>query len=123
MKLNTVTFADSGFLQELYKDAERGQVSMRVIPPDTGSGGSLHLRKDEKWWVAMGTALVLLELSDGKKRTFVIKGPAPYIVEVPAGTGHEIVNKGIDDVVLFWHSSEVYDPDDPDRHEWSFYED
>jgi len=118
MKLNTIVCKDGGILRELYKSKEFGQVSVRIIPPGESSEGSLHLRKDEKWWVAMGAALILLEFPNGTKQSLSIDGPSTWIIEVPARTGHRIVNRGSGDVVLVWHSSEVYDPENPDRYAW-----
>lgn len=115
MRLNVITFPDGGWLRELYKDG--CQVSMRVFMPGESSGGSIHRKADEKWWVAMGTAVVILQYPDVGYVAQRFTGPSE-IIDVPAGTGHKLVNVGVSPVVLLWHSSKEYDPDKPDKEPW-----
>lgn len=119
LELNTVICEDGGILRELHKSEWSGQVSVRIIPPGESTAGCLHREKGEKWWVASGVATIDLEYPDGSLAWFFIEGPASRIVKVPAGTGHRILNHGPDDVVLIWHSSKIYDPENPDRYAWN----
>lgn len=119
-ELRTVVCNNGGTLKELHKSETSGQVTMRTFHPGESSSGALHRGKDEKWWVALGQAVIKLEFPDGMREMLSIDGAASRIISVPAGTGHQIRNCGEEDMVLVFHSSEVYDPDNPDREDWTW---
>ncbi len=119
-ELRTVVCEDGGVLQELYKAEGFGQITVRRFPPGEASSGARHLLKNELWWVVAGEASIRLELPDGTRELHNVTGPGGRIIEVPAGTGHQIANVGQADVVLLFHADRIYDPEEPDREDWSW---
>lgn len=120
MSLNDVICADGGRMIELYKQEGRGQITLREIWPGITVGGHKHPKTNEKWWVLCGDASVRLEYPDGVRVMHTIEGGAERIIDVPAGTGHEIANKGDGNVWLVFHADKVYDSENPDKEAWSW---
>jgi UDP-2-acetamido-2,6-beta-L-arabino-hexul-4-ose reductase len=117
--LNDVVCEDGGRLVELHK-GDFGQISLRQVLSGSTVGGHLHPGTNEKWWVLCGEAIVRLGCPDGTRELHNVEGCSKRIIDVPAGAGHEISNVGDDDVWFVFHADRVYDPENPDKEDWSW---
>ena len=118
MTLNRATCPDGGIMQECYKDPGWGQVNLRTMRPHSDKPGHVHHKRSEKWVLARGEDVwVTLQQPDGTVWT-PFRLPLWYVLDVPAGAGHSVENRGDDEaVILFWMDT-VYDPEEPDKEPW-----
>lgn len=118
MALNEATCPDGGILRECYKDPDWGQVNLRTVLPGKSKPGHVHHRRTERWVLVRGEDLwVTLEQTDGNPWTFHL--PTWHPLDVPAGAGHTLTNRGDDEAVILFYMDEVYNPDDPDKEPWA----
>lgn len=117
MELNDAICVDGGRLVELFKEEGFGQITLRFIPPGSVVGNHRHLNRNERWTIFQGAAIVRLEYPDGRR--MVVEG-ARRVIDVPAGTGHQLTSLGPQDVCLVWHTDVIYDPEEPDEEEWEW---
>lgn len=106
---------DGGVLCELYREADYGQINMRLIPVGITAGGHIHPRTDEWWLVMRGVAEITLRWDDGRELVGRRLGELPEIQEIPRNVWHEIKNVGDEEIVLIYWASRVYDPEKPDK--------
>jgi len=115
-----------GFLVEVLRDDDEfykkfGQSTFTVAHEGTIKAFHWHEKQDDLWFVATGKALVVLydkrEDSPTYKETQVIEmGEDNYkLVVIPTGVlhGYKVVSK--DPVLMFYHTTESYDPKNPDE--------
>jgi len=108
-----------GTLMEIFKSYSIGQITSMTILPGQTVDGHLHKETNEKWFV-FGEASIKLEFQDGMRELICTSGPPSKVINVPAGTGHEITNIGETDLVLIFHSDRIYDSDKPDKEPWEW---
>lgn len=108
-----ISCPDGGVMLEAYKDPAWGQVNVRTIPAGASKPGHRHLRTDEWWWLARGDDVWVTVEGVGTFRL-----PPLSVIEIPAGTGHAVENRGADEAVLAFTRSTLWDPADPDKHPW-----
>ena len=115
-----------GFLMEILRDDEGllkrfGQSTFTVSYPGTIKAFHWHKNQDDLWFVATGKALVVLydkrEDSPTYKETQIIEmGEDNYkLVVIPTGVvhGYKVVSK--EPVLMFYHTTESYNPKNPDE--------
>lgn len=117
---------ERGYLLEVLRDddglLERfGQTTFTVTYPRVIKAFHWHRRQYDLWFMAMGEAQVVLhdlrEDSPTYRRTQVIYAGehAPLLIVIPPGVAHGYQVLGERPVGLFYHTSESYDPTDPDE--------
>jgi dTDP-4-dehydrorhamnose 3,5-epimerase len=116
----------TGFLLEVLRADDNllkkfGQTIFTVSYQGTIKGFHWHKKQDDLWFVATGKAKIVLydQRSDSptKGETQVIyAGEDDYkLVLIPIGVVHGYKVIGDKPVLLFYHVTEVYNPDDPDE--------
>ncbi len=115
-----------GFLMEVLRDDDRllrrfGQTTFTVAYPGTIKAFHWHARQDDLWFVASGTVRwVLYDVREGwpsKGKTDVLTaGAGNYkLIVIPVGVAHGYQVIGNEPVLLFYHTTESYDPKNPDE--------
>lgn len=104
-----------GSFTEIWKSADRGQVSVNVIRPGIVKGDHWHHTKNEKFVAVSGKGLIRLRRHGGERVVeYPVDGRRPEVVEIPVGYTHTIVNTGDADLVVLIWCSECFDPERPD---------
>lgn len=127
-----VTFCDDrGFFREVLRDDEGlltkfGQTSFTKTNPGVIKAFHWHKKQDDLWYVADGMAKVVLhdmrENSKTKGETDVIVcgEDNPVLIKIPIGVAHGYQVLGNKPVMLFYHTTECYDPKNPDEERIAF---
>lgn len=110
---------DRGSLFEVVKQADAGQVFYSTTKPGITRGNHYHTRKQEKFCVVQGQAIIRLRrIGTDEIIEYRVLGDKPSVVEMPIFYTHNIENVGTTDLhTLFW-TNELFDPNEPD----TFYE-
>ena len=117
---------EPGFIMEVLRDDDDlltrfGQTTFTVAYKDTIKGFHWHKKQDDLWFIATGRAVVVLydlrEDSDTFGETQVIPaGEDNYkLILIPTGVAHGYKVISEEPVILFYHTTESYDPDAPDE--------
>ncbi len=122
-----VTHADDrGYFREILRDDDGllrrfGQTSMTKTYPGVIKAFHWHKKQDDLWYVADGMARVVLydqrEESPTYGETQVIYAGEdnPVLILIPVGVAHGYQVLGNKPVLLFYHTTSSYNPDDPDE--------
>lgn len=125
---------DRGVLVELFKLGMEGhdiawsnfmsrslmyQFNLYTVLPGQVRAGHKHPQTNEVWVITGGAGTIWLEWPDGLSGivTFDASDEA-LVVDLPAGTGHEIMCEGAEPVTCVYVADKLYDPDHPDVEEW-----
>ncbi len=119
--------ATPGFLMEVLRSDEGllkkfGQTTFTLTHPGAIKAFHWHQKQDDLWFIATGKArVVLYDLRDDsptKGETQVISaGEGDYkLIVIPKGVAHGYQVLGQEPVLLFYHTTECYDPKNPDEH-------
>lgn len=104
-----------GSFTELFKTAERGQVSVNISKPGIVKGNHWHHTKNEKFVVVSGEGIIRFRRIDSDKVIeYKVSGEKIEIVDIPCGYTHNIENIGNTDMVTVMWANEVYNPEKPD---------
>jgi len=117
---------DRGSLVEVVRDDEPvfrdvKQTTYTVAYPGVIKAFHWHRRQWDVWFFASGMAqVVLYDLREGSPtqgRTQVVYMGihAPRVVAIPPGVAHGYRVLGSEPAALFYHTTEHYDPKDPDE--------
>lgn len=100
-----------GWLFELIKSDQAGQVFVSTTKPGAKRGNHYHDTKVEKFCLVKGRARISLRKANDDNRIDIeVDDGAIRIVDIPPGYTHSIKNTGPEDcVVLFW-ANEIFDP-------------
>ncbi len=115
-----------GFLMEVLRADDKlmknfGQTVFTVAYPGTIKAFHWHKKQDDLWFVATGQAQVVLydmrESSKTKGETqVIIAGEGDYkLILIPVGVAHGYQVLSQEPVLLFYHTTEVYNKDNPDE--------
>ncbi|PIR66720.1 MAG: spore coat protein [Parcubacteria group bacterium CG10_big_fil_rev_8_21_14_0_10_36_14] len=115
-----------GFLMEVLRDDDGllqrfGQTTFTVAYPGTIKAFHWHKKQDDLWFFARGKAIIVLyDLRDGsatKGETQTIEANAdePQLILIPMGVAHGYKALGNEPVHLFYHTTESYNPVEPDE--------
>ena len=115
-----------GFLMEVVRNDEDllkqfGQSTFTVAHPGTVKAFHWHTKQDDLWFIASGRALVVLhDLRDGsptKGETQTIPaGVDDYkVILIPPGVAHGYKVVSEEPVMLFYHTTEPYNANEPDE--------
>lgn len=112
--------ASSGFLGRSLEY----QFNLFTVLPGQVRAGHRHPRTNEVWVITGGTGTVWLEWPDGLAGIVTIvtfdASDEALVIDLPAGTGHEIMCEGAAPVVCVYVADRLYDPDDLDVEDWSW---
>ncbi len=118
--------AKPGFLMEVLRDDDDllrkfGQCTFTVAYKDTIKAFHWHKKQDDLWFVASGKEhIVLHDLRQesptcGTTET-VTAGEGDYkLIVIPVGVAHGYKVVSEEPVLLFYHTTESYDPGNPDE--------
>lgn len=108
---------ERGWLIEVIKSRNFGQVFFSETKPGVSRGSHYHDSKAEKFCVVRGEALIRLErLTDGRTAEYRVSGATPSIVDIPPGYVHSIANVGAGDLLTLFWADEVFDKARPDTY-------
>lgn len=122
-----VTHADDrGYFREVLRDDDNllrrfGQTSITKTYPGVIKAFHWHQRQDDLWYVVDGMARVVLydqrpdSPSEGETQVIYAGEDNPVLIVIPQGVAHGYQVLGNKPVVLFYHTTESYDPQAPDE--------
>lgn len=106
---------DDGLLKKF------GQSVFTISYPGAVKGFHLHERQDDLWFVATGRILVALHDLRPNSPTYqqtdtMSAGGGDYkLILIPAGVAHGYKVLGSEPVLMFYHTTETYNPKNPDE--------
>lgn len=94
-----------------------GQAFVSTTRPGYVRGDHVHFTKIERFQVLSGTGLIRLRrLFTDEVLEFVVNGDEPAVIDMPTLWTHSIENTGDTDLVTFFWSNELFDPERPDTY-------
>lgn len=117
---------DRGFLMEVLKDGEPlfqniKQTTFTEAYPGTIKAFHWHKRQYDMWFFTSGAAQVVLhdlrnDSPTYKETNVFYMGEAnPMLLSIPPGVAHGYRVLGMKPAALFYHTTEAYDPANPDE--------
>ena len=108
---------DRGFLFELIRTLNSGQVFFSKSKPKIERGNHYHRRKLERFSIIKGEALVQMRrIGTNEIIEYQLDGNNPSYIDIPILFTHNLVNTGNDELLMMFWSNELYNPDDPDTY-------
>lgn len=108
---------DRGSLFEAVKTLHGGQAFLSTTVPGVTRGDHFHFKKVERFLVIRGTATIRLRrLFDDTVVDYEVSGDNPVFVDIPTLYTHNITNTSDNELLTFFWSHELYDPDKPDTY-------
>ncbi|MFH1112231.1 MAG: dTDP-4-dehydrorhamnose 3,5-epimerase family protein [Patescibacteria group bacterium] len=115
-----------GFLLEVLRQDDQllkkfGQTVFTVAYAGTIKAFHCHQKQDDLWFVASGQAKIVLYDRRPNSKTFkeiqvIMAGADDYkLILIPAGVAHGYQVLDQEPVLLFYHTSEMYNKDKPDE--------
>ncbi|RJO59325.1 spore coat protein [Candidatus Parcubacteria bacterium] len=115
-----------GFLMEVLRKDEGllkkfGQTTFTVAYPGTIKAFHWHKKQADLWFVATGKAVVVLHDLRSDSPTFgqtqeILAGQGDYkVILIPIGVAHGYKVLGTEPVLLFYHTTESYNLENPDE--------
>jgi len=122
---------DRGYFREVLRDDDElltnfGQTSFTKTNPGVIKAFHWHKRQDDLWYIADGMAKVVLHdmrdnsKTQGETDVIVAGEDNPVMIKIPIGVAHGYQVLGNKPVMLFYHTTESYNPDDPDEERVEF---
>ena len=106
---------DRGWLTELFKSHNFGQIFVSKTKPGITRGNHWHHTKGEKFIVLDGKALIKFRnIYDNSAYEYEVSGAVIQIVDIPTGYTHSITNIGDTELITLFWSDEIFDPAKPD---------
>ena len=118
--LMEVLRSDEGLLEKF------GQTIFTIAHKGTVKAFHYHKKQDDHWFFATGKAVVVLhdlrECSKTYKETQVIEaGEGDYkLISIPVGVAHGYKVISDEPVLLFYHTTEVYNKENPDEERMAY---
>lgn len=104
-----------GWLAELVKSNEFGQIFVSKTNPGITRGNHYHHTKVEKFIVINGKAEIKFRhITSDEVITYEVNGEDLTVLDIPPGYTHSIVNVGDDEVITLFWSNEKFNPNKPD---------
>ncbi|OYW86155.1 hypothetical protein B7Z17_01015 [Candidatus Saccharibacteria bacterium 32-49-10] len=108
---------DRGWLFELAKSNQFGQVFISQTKPGFVRGEHWHHTKVERFCVIQGQGEVFFrELGSDRVFSHKLTGDKIQIIDIPVGTVHAIENTGKEDMLLVIWANEILNKDAPDTY-------
>ncbi len=111
----TLRTDERGSLFEVVKEEKGSQIFFSTTKPGIVRGNHYHTRKQEKFCVVKGEAIIRIRrIGTDKVIEHRVSGEKPVVVEMPIFYTHNIENVGTGELcTLFW-TNELYNPNDSD---------
>jgi dTDP-4-dehydrorhamnose 3,5-epimerase len=117
---------DRGFLMEVLRADDAfyrgfGQTTYTLSYPGTIKAFHWHRRQDDLWFVVAGMAQVVLHdlredsLTRSQTDVYYLGEQNRTLLVIPTGVAHGYRVLGSDPVMLLYHTTESYNPSDPDE--------
>ncbi len=117
---------DRGYFREILRDDDKllkrfGQTSITKTYPGVIKAFHWHRDQDDLWYVADGMARVVLydrrpdSPTRGETQVIYAGEDKPLLIYIPTGVAHGYQVIGNKPVLLFYHVTECYNPEDPDE--------
>jgi UDP-2-acetamido-2,6-beta-L-arabino-hexul-4-ose reductase len=104
-----------GWLFETMKSLNGGQSFVSSTKPGVTRGNHYHRRKYERFFVLSGEAVIRIrKLFSDTVQEFHVTGSSPQYVDIPTLHTHNITNVGNTELLTFFWSHELFDPQAPD---------
>jgi UDP-2-acetamido-2,6-beta-L-arabino-hexul-4-ose reductase len=111
----TLRTDDRGSLFEVVKEEKGSQIFFSTTKPGIIRGNHYHTRKQEKFCVVKGEAIIRLRrIGTDKIIEYRVSGEKPAVVEMPIFYTHNIENVGSGELCTFFWTNELFDPNDSD---------
>lgn len=106
-----------GWLFELIKSKQFGQIFVSTTHPGITRGNHGHNTKVEKFCVIQGKGTIRFrQIVTNEICSYDVSGEKIRIVDIPPGFTHSIENIGDTEMITLFWASEIFDPDSPDTH-------
>lgn len=117
---------DRGYFREILREDDNllrhfGQTAFTKTYPGVIKAFHWHKDQDDLWYVADGMARVVLydrrpdSPTRGQTQVIYAGEDNPVLIFIPTGIAHGYQVIGSKPVMLFYHVTRSYDPDDPDE--------
>lgn len=122
---------DRGYLAEVLRADDEffgrefqgfGQTTITMTYPGVIKAFHYHLRQDDAWFVVKGNIqVVLFDLREGsptqgQTEVYYMGESNPILLVIPRGVAHGYRVLGAEPAWLFYHTSQPYDPQNPDEY-------
>lgn len=122
---------DRGYFREVYRSDDPfftgvKQTSVTETYPGVIKAFHWHKLQEDVWYVAKGMAQVVLHdmrpdsQTKGETQVVFAGEQNPVLIFIPKGVAHGYRVLGDKPVMLFYHTTEVYDPNAPDEYRIPF---
>lgn len=106
-----------GWLTELLKSKEFGQIFVSKSHKGILRGNHYHNTKVEKFIVIQGEAVIRFrKIEEDSVIDYYVSGDYPEVVDIPPGYTHSIENIGKDELITLFWSSEIFNSDKLDTY-------
>jgi UDP-2-acetamido-2,6-beta-L-arabino-hexul-4-ose reductase len=108
---------ERGWLFELIKSKESGQIFVSKTKPGITRGNHYHNTKVEKFCVIQGNAKIYLrDIFEKKTISLEAQGDNIRIIDIPPGYTHSIKNTGDKDLITIFWANEIFKISEPDTY-------
>ena len=108
---------DRGWLFELIKSPQAGQIFVSRTRPGITRGNHYHDTKIEKFCVIQGEGVIRFRhVLDQRVVEYPVNDREIRVVDIPPGYTHSIENTGAADMITLFWANEIFDPQRPDTH-------
>ena len=106
-----------GWLFELIKSNEFGQIFVSTTHPGITRGNHYHDSKVEKFCVIQGKGIVRFRhILENEIISYEVSGEDIRIIDIPPGHTHSIENNGDTEMITLFWASDSFDPERPDTY-------
>ncbi|NQV72056.1 SDR family oxidoreductase [bacterium] len=106
---------DRGWLFELIKSDQFGQIFVSKTHPGITRGNHFHNSKIEKFCVIQGRGTIRFRLMGEKDViSYHVNDGSISIVDIPPGYTHSIENSGSEEMICLFWANTIFDPKNPD---------
>ncbi len=106
-----------GWLFELVKSNEFGQIFVSTTHPGITRGNHYHDTKVEKFCVIQGRGIVRFRhILENEFISYEVSGREIKIIDIPPGYTHSIENIGDTEMVTLFWANDIFDPGRPDTY-------
>ena len=113
----TMNVDTRGSFTEIFRTADRGQLSVNISKPGITKGEHWHHTKNEKFIVVSGQGRIQFrKVGEESVIEVPVSGDKIEVVDIPTGYTHNIINDGDTDLVTIMWCNECFNPDKPDTY-------
>ncbi len=106
---------ERGWLFELAKSKQFGQVFVSKTKPGFTRGKHWHHTKVERFCIIEGSGKIAFRKVDSQEVfTYLVSGEKIQIIDIPVGYVHSVQNTGETDMIMIIWANEILDKENPD---------